>query len=184
MALPAVVVGFGAYSVAAILTGLNLIGFGKSETGGKTLGIYAFVAFFALLFNSISFITQSPLGNIPPASTIQLIFALLTFLFSIVWLGFSLCLFFNWDLKFVGFAALLLFLHNLIAFIVLFRYVGVFGVVGFPILQINNVLYLFVELGFFLLTQGRISAKLQAYGLLLSGFANFAVTFYLGGALD
>ena len=183
MALPAVVIGFGAYSVAAILTGLNILGFDKSETAGKTLGIYAFMAFIALAFNSFSFIITAPLGNVPPASTLQLIFALLTFLFSIVWLGFSLCLFFNWDLKYVGWAAFVLFLHNLIAFIILFAYGSSFSPAAFAILQINNILYLFVEFGFFLRTHGRISANLQAYGLLLSGFANFAVTFYLGGAV-
>ncbi len=58
MALPAVVIGFGAYSVAAILTGLNISGFDKSETAGKTLGIYAFMAFITLAFNSFSFISQ------------------------------------------------------------------------------------------------------------------------------
>ena len=141
------------------------------------------MAFIALAFNSFSFIITAPLGNVPPASTLQLIFALLTFLFSIVWLGFSLCLFFNWDLKYVGWAAFVLFLHNLIAFIILFAYGSSFSPAAFAILQINNILYLFVEFGFFLLTHGRISANLQAYGLLLSGFANFAVTFYLGGAV-
>jgi len=183
MALPATVIGFAAYSVAAILSGLHVLGKEKSETSGNTLGIYAFLAFLALFFNSISFVVYAPLGTGYPASSIQLLFATLTALFSFVWLGFSLCLWKNWDLRFVGDAALVLFLFNLIGFILVFQWFDIFGPLGFWILQCNMILYLLVEFGFWALTHGKIPATLQGVLLLLSGFANFAVVLYTGGIL-
>jgi hypothetical protein len=183
MPLPAIVIGFGAYSFAAILSGLYVLGKEKSETSGKTLGIYASLAFLAMFFNSIANIIYAPLGIEYPASSIQLLFSLLLLLFSSVWLGFSICLFYNWDLKFVGDDALVLFLFHLIGFLLIFQWFDVFGLPGFIILQINNVLYLLVEFGFWALTHGKIPATVQGALLLLSGFANFAIVLYSGGII-
>jgi hypothetical protein len=183
MPLPAIVIGFGAYSVAAILSGLYVLGKEKSETSGKTLGIYAFLAFLGLFFNSIATIIYAPLGTEYPASSIQLLFALLPLLFSFVWLGFSICLFYNWDLKFVGDAAFVLFLFNLIGFLLVFKWFDVFGQLGFSILQLNMVLYLLVEFGFWALTHAKIPATVQGSLLVISGLANFLIVLYTGGII-
>jgi len=183
MALPATVIGFAAYSVAAILSALYVLGKEQSDTSGKTLGAYAFLAFLALFFNSITFIIYAPLGTEYPASSIQLLFATLTALFSFVWFGFCLCLWKNWDLRFVGDAAFVLFLFNLIGFFLVFQWFNVFGTLGFLILQVNMVLYLIVEFGFWALTHNKIPAKVQGAFLLLSGFANFTIVLYIGGII-
>jgi len=183
MSLPAIVIGFGAYSVAAALSGLYILGKEASQTSSKTLSIYAFLAFLALFFNSLDFIIFAPLGMVQPAISIQLLFGLLTLLFSFVWLGFSISLIYNLDLKFVGDSALMLFFFNVIGFVLVFQWFNVFGTIGFIILQINMILYLLVEYGFWALTHEKISAKVQGYFLLISAFLNFLVVLYTGGII-
>ena len=184
MVLPAVVIGFGSLSVIAILTAFYLWGMEKADTSPKMLGVYAFTAFLGLFTNSMSFIFFAPLGTSSPLPAIQLLFGFLLFIFSIVFLGFSMSLFYNWDLKFVGDAALLLFTFNLIGFIVMFQWMNIFGTLGFIILQLNLFVYLFVEFGFWALTHGKLPAKIQGIILFISGILTYLIVFYTGGIIS
>lgn len=183
MTLSPVPLGFGAYSIAAILSGLYVLGREKADTSPKTLGVYAFIAFLSLFLTSLIFIISAPLGDADPAPSIQLLFALLTFSFSSVWLGFSIALFYNWDLKFVGDAAFVLMLFNIIGFFAVFKWMDVFGNIGFTFLQINMILYILVEYGFWALTHGKISSSVQGALLIISGLASFLIIFYTGGII-
>lgn len=183
MALTPVPIGFGAYSVAAVLSGIYVYGKEKGENSQKTLGVYAFLAGIALYFTSFVFVVDPPLGDVGVSISIQLLFALLTFIFGSVWFGFSITLFLGWDLKFIGDAALVLFTLHAIGFVILFKWISIFGLTGFIVLQINMVLYLIVESGFFLLTHGKVSARYQGTALVLSGIATYAVIFYTAGII-
>lgn len=188
MGLSAVTLGFGAYSIAAILTGFWLLGIETGEKALLTLSIYAFIAFLALFLNSLSFIFQAPLGNQGIAVNIQQLFALLTALFSFVWLGFSIAVIYNLDFPIVGGAALILFIFNLIGFLIFFMKPwanALGGYTAFPylILQINMIFYLLVEFGFYAFTHGLIGATLQGLFITISGFTNILVVFFLGGIL-
>ncbi|MCW1312788.1 MAG: hypothetical protein OH338_05165, partial [Candidatus Parvarchaeota archaeon] len=120
MVLAPVAFAISAFSVAAIISGINLKGSSKDKTTAKTLGIIVTLAGLAIFISSLLLIITTPYGTVYPAANVELMFSLLMLIFSFVWITFGMTLLYNWDMKFIGDMTMVLFVFNLIAIIALF----------------------------------------------------------------
>ena len=172
MALAPVAFAISAFSVAAIISGINLKGSSKDKTAAKTLGVIVTLAGISIFMASLLMIITVPYGSEYPAANVQLMFSLLMLIFAFVWITFGMTLLYNWDMKFIGDMTMVLFIFNIIAIIALFFWnsgYAVYNLADFIIVEITLISYLFDEVGFFALTHGKMKAGLQSGFLIASG---------------
>ena len=78
--------------------------------------------------------------------------------------------------------ALLLFVYNVIAFVLLpWKWSAAFTTVGLWITEIAMFTYLLDEVGFFALSHGKLKASVQGAFLILSAIASIALALVVGG---
>ena len=82
MALAPVAFAISAFSVAAIISGINLKQASKDKTTAKTLGVIVTLAGIAIFMASLLMITTTPYGSSYPAANVQLMFSLLMLIFA------------------------------------------------------------------------------------------------------
>ncbi|EEZ93080.1 MAG: hypothetical protein BJBARM4_0276 [Candidatus Parvarchaeum acidiphilum ARMAN-4] len=186
MALAPVAFAISAFSVAAIISGINLKQASKDKTTAKTLGVIVTLAGIAIFMASLLMITTTPYGSSYPAANVQLMFSLLMLIFAFVWITFGMTLLYNWDMKFIGDMTMVLFVFNLIAVIALFFWnsgYAVYSLADFAIVEITLISYLFDEVGFFALTHGKMKASLQSGFLIASGVLSILLAVTASGII-
>ncbi len=186
MALAPVAFAISAFSVAAIISGINLRSSGKDKTSAKTLGVIVTLAGLAIFISSLLMIVTTPYGTGYPASNVQLMFSLLMLIFSFVWITFGMTLLYNWDMKFIGDMTMVLFVFNLITIIALGFWnanYAVYSLIDFIIVEVTLFSYLLDEVGFFALTHGKMKAGIQANFLISSGVLSILLAVTASGII-
>ena len=182
MVLASVAFSIAAFSIAALLSGLYLLGKDKGKNSDKTLGSINIMVGIALFISSLLLFITTPFGTGVPAANVELGFSVLQVFFAFVWIAFGLALLYGWDVKFVGSMALLLFVYNVIAFVLLpWKWSAAFTTVGLWITEIAMFTYLLDEVGFFALSHGKLKASVQGAFLILSAIASIALALVVGG---
>lgn len=186
MALAPVAFAISAFSVAAIISGINLLGSGKDKTSAKTLGVIVTLAGIAIFISSLLMITTTPYGTGYPASNVQLMFSLLMLIFSFVWITFGMTLLYGWDMKFIGDMTMVLFVFNVIGMAALYFWNmnnAVYSLVDFTIVEVTLFSYLLDEVGFFALTHGKMKAVVQSAFLVVSGVLSILLAVTASGII-
>ncbi len=182
LALASVAFSISAFAVAAILSGLFLLGKDKGEGSNKTLGVINTMVGISIFISSLLLFLTTPFGTSDVADKVQLMFSALQVFFAFVWVSFGCSLLFNWDMKFIGSLAMVLFIYNIIAFFALpTMWSAAFSTGEMVIVEVTLLSYLFDEAGFWSVTHGKMSATPQGYFLIISGILSILLALIPGG---
>ena len=186
MALASVAFAISAFSVAAIISGINLKTASKDKTRAKTLGVIVTLAGISIFLASLLLIITTPYGTAYPAANVELMFSLLMLIFSFVWITFGMTLLYNWNMQFIGDMTMVLFVFNVIAMIALFSWnsgYAVYSLADFAIVEVTLFSYLLDEVGFFALTHGKMKATVQSAFLVVSGVLSILLAVTASGII-
>ncbi len=184
--LAPVAFAISAFSIAAIISGINLKVASKDKTSAKTLGVIVILAGIAIFVSSLIMILGTPYGVGYPASNVQLMFSLLMLIFAFVWITFGMTLLYGWNMSFIGDMTMILFVYNVIAIIALFFWnsgYAVYNLAAFIIVEVTLFSYLLDELGFYALTHGKMKATVQAGFLIFSGVLSILLAVTASGII-
>ncbi len=184
MALASIAFSIGAFSIAAILSGMFLLGKDKGKGSEKTLGVINVFVGLAIGISSLLLLLTTPFGTTSPATNVELMFSLLQLIFAFVWATFGFALLNGWDMKFIGSMTLVLFIYNLITFLLVpALWSGAFTAAGLVIVELTLLSYLADEVGFWAVTHGKMKGAPQGWILIISGFLSIILAVVVGGIL-
>ncbi|EFD92788.1 MAG: hypothetical protein BJBARM5_0462 [Candidatus Parvarchaeum acidophilus ARMAN-5] len=186
MVLASVAFAISAFSIAAIISGINLGKSSKDKTSAKTLGVIVTLAGIAIFVASLILILGTPYGTGYPAANVQLMFSLLMLIFSFVWITFGMSLLYGWNMSFIGDMTMVLFIYNVIAMVALYFWnsgYAVYNLAAFIIVEVTLFSYLLDEVGFYALTHGKTKAAVQAGFLIFSGVVSILLAVTASGII-
>lgn len=192
--LPPIALGMTGLAFACFINALPLLGIHakpirpEAPDPAKTLGIIAsFSGFLTLFCHALWFVIGAPLGVVPPASNIQLLFSTVPAMYALVWLGLALCQWFGWDLRPVGTAAAFVGFKQIWEMGV-YAYL-VTGVIKRPfglhdvLIEIALLSYAVAVFGFCALVYGKFPPKAQGWILIWAGIMTLYLLYWPGGIL-
>jgi hypothetical protein len=134
----------------------------------------------SLLFGAFWLVIGAPLGREGGVVPVQLTFSATLAIYGLLWLGVAIVQMAGWDARPLGNAALIAFLMTVISMIV----IATWGLTLHLILvEVVLLSYLLVLLGFWAVTHGKLSPKVEGAFLLIALVTSFYLLVWGGGIL-